>query len=62
MPRTCCPRDGVRPCADAWNEAIRRHTAATTEWTPEALAELARLRELWRAAAYYCYYRPTSCY
>ncbi|WP_284419394.1 hypothetical protein [Streptomyces albus] len=43
----CCGR--CMSAAEA-NAAIRRLVAGRTVWTPEALAELDRLRAVWRAA------------
>ncbi|MBQ1167366.1 hypothetical protein KBZ21_56130, partial [Streptomyces sp. A73] len=43
----CC---GRCVSAAAANAAIRRHVAGRTVWTPEALAELDRVRAAWREA------------
>ncbi|MBQ1164809.1 hypothetical protein KBZ21_43290 [Streptomyces sp. A73] len=43
----CCGRCVSAAAATA---AIRRHVAGRTVWTPEALAELDRLRAAWREA------------
>ncbi|MGY1439559.1 hypothetical protein [Streptomyces reniochalinae] len=43
----CC---GRCVSAVAANAAIRRLVAGRAVWTPEALAELDRLRAVWRAA------------
>ncbi|WUH94483.1 hypothetical protein OG900_33005 [Streptomyces sp. NBC_00433] len=50
MPRTTTPPDTARPDAAALNERIRAFTAGRSYWSPEALAELARMRAEWQAA------------
>ncbi|WP_329139334.1 hypothetical protein OG552_33150 [Streptomyces sp. NBC_01476] len=42
--------DGACRSAADINRMIRRLSAGRARWTPEALGELARLREQWRAA------------
>jgi hypothetical protein len=50
MSPCCCRCDDARPSAAALNEEIRQLVTRTGVWTPEALAELARLRAEWRTA------------
>lgn len=42
--------DAARLTAEEANRALRAYAAGRTVWTPEALAELARLREVWADA------------
>lgn len=44
------PPTPPRPSAAEANDAIRAFVAGRTAWSPEALAELDRLRAVWRAA------------
>ncbi|MFI0900489.1 hypothetical protein [Streptomyces sp. NPDC020983] len=49
MPTTPPPADGARSAAVV-NAAIRALSGGRVHWSPEALAELARLREEWQRA------------
>jgi hypothetical protein len=49
MPTTPSPNGTVRSSAEI-NAAIRAFTRGRAYWTPEALVELARLREEWQQA------------
>lgn len=48
-PVSCHCGTPVRSAAE-WNAAIRALVSGVGQWTPQALAELARLRAEWRAA------------